>query len=162
MEDCVEKKVKLVCFFTSGFSEIGNKEDEKRLVSIAKDGGVRVLGPNCMGLCIPKIRLVFDTGIKAGEEWAGNISIISQSGGNADVMIIIGNGVGLKFNKAVSYGNGADINADELLEYFKNDSETSLILEYLEGFKTLKQGRNYLKILRETTPKKPENLTYIG
>ncbi|MFX1453036.1 MAG: CoA-binding protein [Promethearchaeota archaeon] len=155
MEDCVEKKVKLVCFFTSGFSEIGNKEDENRLISIAKDGGVRVLGPNCMGLCIPKIRLVFDTGIKAGEEWAGNVSIISQSGGNADVMIIIGNGLGLKFNKAVSYGNGADINADELLKYFKNDPETHIILQYLEGFKTPEQGRAYLRILRETTQKKP-------
>ncbi|NVM02753.1 MAG: CoA-binding protein [Candidatus Helarchaeota archaeon] len=155
MEDCVEKKVKLVSCFTSGFSEIGNKEDERRLISIAKKGGVRVLGPNCMGLCVPKNRLVFDTGIESGEEWAGNISIISQSGGNADVMIIIGNGIGLKFNKAVSYGNGSDINADELLEYFKNDPQTNIILQYLEGFKTIEQGRNYLKTLRETTLKKP-------
>lgn len=155
LKDCAEKGVKLVCSFTSGFSEIGEKEDEARFISIAKNGNVRLLGPNCIGLCVPKIRLSFNQGIKAGEEWSGNVSIISQSGGNADALMITGNGIGLKFNTCVSYGNGADINADELLQYFKDDPETELIIQYLEGFKTLEQGRNYLKILRETTPIKP-------
>ncbi|TFF87178.1 MAG: hypothetical protein EU549_05220 [Promethearchaeota archaeon] len=155
LKGCVKKQVKLVCCFTSGFSEIGNDEDENRLGEIAKDGDVRLLGPNCIGICVPKIGLTFNQGIKAGPQWDGDVSIISQSGGNADAFIINGTGIGLKFEKAVSYGNGVDINADEILEYFKNDSETKLIIQYLEGFKTLDQGRRYLKILRETTPKKP-------
>lgn len=155
LEECVAKNVKLVCCFTAGFSEIGYEEDERRFVKIAKEGGVRLLGPNCIGIAVPKLRLVFNQGIKAGEEWAGDVSIISQSGGNADMMMIMGNGIGLKFNRVVSYGNGADINANELLENFKNDPDTKLIIEYLEGFKTLEQGKNYLRILRETTRKKP-------
>jgi len=155
LEDCVKKNVKLVCCFASGFGEIGKKEDEERFVAIAKKGRTRLLGPNCIGICVPKNRITFNQGIKAGEEWAGEVSIISQSGGNADAMMISGNGIGLKFNKVVSYGNGSDINADELLNYFKDDPETKLIIQYLEGFKTVEQGRNYLKILRETTPKKP-------
>ena len=155
LEDCVKKQVKLVCCFTSGFSEIGNLEDEIEFTKIAKNGGIRLLGPNCIGLAIPKIKLTFNQGIKSGEEWVGDISIISQSGGNADALMIYGNGIGLKFNKVVSYGNGVDINADELLEYFKDDPETNIILQYLEGFKTLEQGKNFLKILRKTTPNKP-------
>jgi len=155
LEDCVKKQVKLVCCFTSGFSELGDFEVEEKFVEIAKKGGVRLLGPNCIGICVPKIRISFNQGIKAGEEWSGDISIISQSGGNADALMIYGNGIGLKFNKVVSYGNGADINADELLEYFKNDPETNIIIQYLEGFKTIEQGRNYLQILKQTTPNKP-------
>ncbi|MHA1378238.1 MAG: CoA-binding protein [Candidatus Helarchaeota archaeon] len=155
LEDCVKKQIKLVCCFSSGFGEIGKTEDEAKFADIAKKGGIRLLGPNCIGICVPKNRISFNQGIRAGEEWAGEISVISQSGGNADAMMISGNGIGLKFNKVVSYGNGSDINADELLEFFKDDPDTKIILQYLEGFKTINQGRNYLRILRETTPKKP-------
>ncbi|MBD3230038.1 MAG: hypothetical protein GF329_17800 [Candidatus Lokiarchaeota archaeon] len=155
LKQCAKKQVKLVCSFTSGFSEIGNEEEEEKLVKIAKEGGVRLLGPNCIGICVPKIGLTFNQGIKAGPNWDGDVSIISQSGGNADAFIINGTGIGLKFEKAISYGNGSDINADEILEYLKDDNETSLIIQYLEGFKTRQQGRRYLKILRKTTPRKP-------
>ncbi|MHA1310483.1 MAG: CoA-binding protein [Candidatus Helarchaeota archaeon] len=155
LQDCVKKGVKLVCCFTSGFSEIGNDDDEKKLLKILRKGETRLLGPNCIGLCVPKKRIIFNQGIKSGENWAGNISIISQSGGNADALMIYGSGIGIKFCKAISYGNGIDINADEILEYLKNDPETEIIIEYLEGFKTVQQGRKFLQILRETTPKKP-------
>ncbi len=155
LEECVKKGVKLVCCFTSGFSEIGYVEDEKKLIEIIRKGGTRLLGPNCIGICVPKNRIIFNQGIKAGEEWAGDVGIISQSGGNADAMMIYGTGIGVKFSKAVSYGNGADINADEILEYFKDDDETNVIVQYLEGFKSIEQGRNYLRILKETTKKKP-------
>ena len=60
LESCVKKGVKLVCCFTSGFSEIGNTKDEQKLIDIIKGSKTRLLGPNCIGLCVPKIRLTFN------------------------------------------------------------------------------------------------------
>jgi len=160
VDDCIKKGVKLICSFTSGFSELGTEEgieQEKKLIEKIKKHDIRLLGPNCIGIYSSESRISFQGALyhTVGPENVGDISIISQSGGNTDVIIGHGHCIGMKFNKAVSYGNGADINADELLEFFAGDPTTNLILEYLEGFKNPKQAQNYLRILRDTSKKKP-------
>ncbi|MHA1894135.1 MAG: CoA-binding protein [Candidatus Helarchaeota archaeon] len=160
IDDCIKKGVKIVCSFTSGFSELGTEEGkrtEEEIVKKLRKHNIRLLGPNCIGLYSSESRITFNGALynTVGPDNVGNVSIISQSGGNTDVFIGYGHYLGLKFNKAVSYGNGADINSDELLEFFGDDPETNLILEYLEGFKSLKQASNYLKILKNVSKKKP-------
>ena len=160
VDDCIKKGVKLICSFTSGFSELGTKEGiehEKKLIEKIKPHDIRLLGPNCIGIYSSESRISFQGALynTVGPENVGDVSVISQSGGNTDVIIGHGHYIGLKLNKAVSYGNGADINADELLEFFGGDPTTNLILEYLEGFKNPKQAQNYLRILKETSKMKP-------
>ncbi|NHI92254.1 MAG: hypothetical protein EAX96_07100 [Candidatus Lokiarchaeota archaeon] len=160
IDDCIKKGVKIICCFTSGFSELGTEEGinlERELVKKVKEHDIRLLGPNCIGLYCAESRITFNGALykTVGDENVGQVSIISQSGGNTDVFIGYGHYIGMKFNKAVSYGNGADINADELLGFFSSDPNTNVILEYLEGFKNVKQANNYLKILKKTSKKKP-------
>ena len=161
LEDCIQKGgVKVVCCFTSGYSELrmgdGIKEEEK-LVERARANNIRLLGPNCIGLYCAESRISFQGALynTVGPENAGNISIISQSGGNTDVSIGYGYGLGLRYRFAVSYGNGADINADDLLEFLAQDSQTHLILEYLEGFRTPEQARHFLTTLKKACKIKP-------
>ena len=161
LEDCIKKGgVKLICCFTSGYSELGTEdgiEEEKTLADRARTNNIRLLGPNCIGIYCAEARVSFNGVLynTVGPENAGNISIISQSGGNTDVFIGYGHGLGLQYRFAVSYGNGVDINADTLLEFFGEDSQTHLILEYLEGFRSITQAKHYLNILKQVCKKKP-------
>jgi len=167
LEDCIRKGgIKVICCFTSGYSELG-KEDgiqaEIKLVERARANNIRLLGPNCIGIYCAEARISFQGALynTVGAENAGNTSIISQSGGNTDVFIGYGYGLGLRFRFAVSYGNGADINADNLLEFFGQDAQTHLILEYLEGFRTPEQARHFLTTLKQVCKIKPV-LIWIG
>ena len=160
IDDCIKKKVKVICSFTSGFSELGSREGielESNIVQRLRKHGIRLLGPNCIGLYCAESRITFHGALydTVGPENVGKVSIISQSGGNTDVFIGAGHFLGLKFNKAVSYGNGADVNSDELLEFFSSDPNTDVIMEYLEGFKDTKMASHFLEILKMTSRKKP-------
>lgn len=155
IKDCVEKKVKLGTIFTSGFSEVGAADLEKQIVEIAKQGGMRLLGPNCIGIYVPKSRVTFIVNLPVGETNNGPIGIISQSGGHADMFSFLGSYRGLKFSKVISYGNGADLNNPELLEYFERDPDTEIIFMYLEGFKNEKMGQQFFQVASRVIKEKP-------
>ncbi|MDY7036149.1 MAG: CoA-binding protein [Thermodesulfobacteriota bacterium] len=152
MRECVAKDVKAVTLFTSGFSEI-QSQDAKRLedkvLKIARQGGVRILGPNCMGIYCPKTGLSFDTGFS---KESGPVGFIAQSGGNCITGIKVANARGIHFSKAISYGNACDLNECNLLEYLAQDPETEIIIAYIEG---VKDGRRFSRVLKETVKTKP-------
>ena len=152
LDDCAAKGVKSVHFFTAGFSESGYTERvelERAMLSKARAGGFRIIGPNCIGLFVPKSRLVSTIGIPVEP---GPIAFISQSGGHAQNVPMYGSPRGLRFSKVVSYGNALDVDESELLQYFSQDTETKLIAAYIEG---VKDGRRFLKALKETAARKP-------
>lgn len=152
VEDCVKKGVKLVVIFTAGFSETGRKEGielEERIKEIIKGSGTRVLGPNCLGLYNPKIGLAWRANLPLD---AGDVAFISQSGGLANLVILYGYTRGLRFSKVVSYGNACDIGLEELLLYFKDDSETRVVAAYIEG---VKDARGLTETFLEVSLKKP-------
>ena len=152
MEDCVAKGVKVVSLFTAGFSELGDAEGarlEDRIVEIARQGGIRVLGPNCWGIYNPKENLCFSHDFSTE---AGHVGFLGQSGGNSGYAIRLGCARGLRFSKVVSYGNACDINESDLLEYFAHDPETKVIGAYIEG---VKDGRRFLRVLDEAAKAKP-------
>jgi acyl-CoA synthetase (NDP forming) len=124
---CVAKGVKLLHVYAAGFSETRIPERielERQLVQIAKDGGLRVLGPNCMGIYRPSSGLAFN--VHSPKE-PGCVSVISQSGGNASDLGRMAAVRGLRFNTVISYGNAADINETELLEFLGRDPKTKVI-----------------------------------
>ena len=152
LDDCAAKKVKSVHFFTAGFGETGDAEGEeleRAMLGKAKAGGFRIIGPNCVGLYVPKSRLV--NGLNSPLE-PGPIAFISQSGGHAQNLPDYSRERGLRFSKVVSYGNALDVNESELLDYFSRDSETEIIAGYIEG---VKDGKRFMRVMAETAAQKP-------
>ncbi len=152
IRDCAVKGVKVVQFFTSGFSEIGT-EDGRRLevevCNLARQGGIRLIGPNCMGVYSPKAGLSFAPDYP---KESGPVAFICQSGGNAIYFVRYAAQRGIRFSKVISFGNAADINESELLEYLTGDPETEIIAAYIEG---VKDGKRFSKALREAAAAKP-------
>lgn len=152
VDDCVAKGVRSIQFFTAGFSETGEDDMaslEREIVGRAKAGGIRVFGPNCMGLYVPESKLSFMPGFP---KEPGNVGFLSQSGGNTVDMIFTSAPRGIRFSKAVSYGNAADVNESELLEYFADDPATDIVAAYIEG---VKDGRRFVGALRKAAATKP-------
>ncbi|MFX1234693.1 MAG: CoA-binding protein [Promethearchaeota archaeon] len=134
IDDCVEKAVKLVTIFTAEFSDSGTIEGialEKELIKRAKNK-VRILGPNGMGLFYPKLGITWRSKFPTTK---GNIGFIAQSGGICNIAIYSAKEYGINFSKVFSFGNGADIDFVDLLHFLSNDSETDIILSYVEGIK---------------------------
>jgi acyl-CoA synthetase (NDP forming) len=157
LRECVAKGVRVVHIYTAGFSEVGTEEGirlQEELVDIVKTGTTRVIGPNCMGVYCPEGGVSFD--IRFPKE-SGSITFISQTGVGGRRLINLATGRGLRFNKAISYGNAIDLGVTDFLEYAISDPKTGVILLYLEG---LTDGRRFFGLLREC--KKPVVLLKAG
>jgi acyl-CoA synthetase (NDP forming) len=152
IRDCAAKGVKLAALFSAGFGE-GDKERgtelEQELVSIARQGGVRLLGPNCMGFYCPAARVTF---CACSPRESGTVGALCQSGGNSIQLVRSAVQRGIRFSKIISYGNAADINETDLLEYFAEDPETKVIIAYVEG---VKDGRRFFQALKAAAQAKP-------
>jgi acyl-CoA synthetase (NDP forming) len=152
VEDCGEKRVKVLHFFTAGFSETGDAEAaalEERVLARAKALGMRVIGPNCMGLYVPGSGLSFMPSLPVEP---GNVALLSQSGANAGEFCRTAGVRGLRYSKVVSYGNGSDVRESELLEYVAEDPDTDVIACYIEG---LRDGAHFMRALKKAAAAKP-------
>ena len=152
VDQCAQKGVRSLHFFTAGFSESGEAgmaEAERALAARARAGGVRVLGPNCMGLYVPDERISFSNGFPTE---SGNVMMISQSGANAGNVVAGLAPRGLRFSKVVSFGNGSDIAAPELFDYAASDPQTEVVLSYIEG---VRDGRAFFEAVRRCAAIKP-------
>ena len=152
MRDCVAKGIKFVHCFAAGFSETGTEEGrrlETEIRKIATDGGVRLIGPNCMGVYCPASGMTF------GEDFpkeTGRIALLSQSGAEASRLVFLCQDVNLYFSKVVNYGNAADLDAPELLEYLAQDAETDIVALYIEG---IKDNHRFMDAVTQCMKKKP-------
>ena len=158
IRDCVAKGVRAAHLFTSGYSEIEDSDGkrlEEDVLQIAREGGVRLIGPNCMGIYCPSGGMTFagDYPDQSGfPSLSGSLGLISQSGGNCIYCIREASERGLFFSKAVSYGNAADLNECDFLEYMTDDPETKIIAMYIEG---IKDGDRFKRALRQAAWAKP-------
>ena len=152
IDECGAKGVKTLHLFTARFSETGREEGrrlEEVLLRRARQYGVRIIGPNCMGLINPGEGITFRPDMQVP---AGPVGILSQSGNIMFELHYRGTPRGLHLSKAVSYGNGLDLDESDLLLYFAHDPETRVVGAYLEG---VKDGRRFLRALREAARRKP-------
>ena len=150
VKTCGAKGVKNLVIITSGFSEVGNLETERRIVRLAREQGMRVLGPNIFGIYSAASSL--DATFGPGGITPGPVAIITQSGALGIAMIgkTATESVGL--SALVSVGNKADIDEADLLEYHASDDRTRAILMYIEG---VKEGDRLQRTLTEVTRRKP-------
>lgn len=145
VDQCIAKKVRAIHFFTAGFSETGDEqmaEIERQMMAKLKSAGIRAIGPNCMGLYVPASRLAFMEGFSMEP---GNVLLLSQSGANAGEIVSELSGRGVRFSKVISYGNGADLQAHDFLDYAASDPETQVVAAYVEG---VKDGRAFFDALQ--------------
>ncbi len=153
LRECAATGNRTVQIFTSGFKESGEEEGvrlQEEMEKIAVEGGLHVIGPNCMGFYVPKARMVTWSGASAE---SGSVALISQSGGNAQDFTNYATGeTGLRFSKAVSYGNALTLDSTDFLDYLAHDDETKIITMYLEG---VKDGSRFLKLVTKINREKP-------
>ncbi|WP_461864671.1 acetate--CoA ligase family protein [Thermococcus sp.] len=149
--DCGEKGVKGIILITAGFGEVGEegKKEERGLVEIAHNYGMRIVGPNCVGIMNThnSMNATFVMNAKKGD-----IAFISQSGalGAGILYKTIKEGIG--FSKFVSIGNMADLDFADLMEALADDEQSKAIALYIEG---LKDGRRFMRVAKEVSRKKP-------
>ena len=159
VRECVVKGVKGAVLFTAGFSETGTKEGqdlENELVKTARTGGMRLIGPNGMGLYAPKSGLSFFPGVSKDP---GPVGLISHSGSLTNILGTIADTKGIRFSKVISSGNECDLTAADFLTYLGNDPDTSLIGAYIEG---IRNGPYFLDALRQASRNKPVIMWKVG
>lgn len=153
VQDCIRKRVGGVTLFTSGFAETNTEEGRKaqeQLTQMARAAGLKLIGPNCMGIYNPRNGLRFNVDQFYGEP--GRVGFISQSGTHLGHTSTVGPMQGVKLAKGVSFGNGIVLDSVDYLEYFAQDTGIDVIGMYVEG---PKDGRRFFQVLREVTPRKP-------
>lgn len=152
LQDAAAKGVKSVVVFTSGFAESGDPmgaELEERIRKWVRKQSFRLIGPNCMGIYCPSAGMSFRPDFPREP---GAIGYVSQSGGMTISGILLGGSMGLRFSKAVSYGNETDLGSPELLRFLAWDSETQVVWLYIEG---TRRGRELACAMREVASRKP-------
>ena len=152
VKDCAAKGVKAIQIYTGGFSESGTEEGkrlEQEIAALASQNGIRVIGPNCVGIYCPRTGLAF---LPDSPSDTGPVAIISQSGGNSFHLVREGAKRGIRFSKVISYGNACDVNESDLLEVLANDEDTKVIGAYVEG---VKDGKRFVRVLGEAAKAKP-------
>ncbi|MCK9446412.1 CoA-binding protein [bacterium] len=145
--ECGEKKVGGMVVVSAGFKESGNIKEEEEIKEIARKYKVPLIGPNCLGIINPSINL--NASFAPITPKKGSIAFLSQSGALLDSVI---DQDGLGFSKVVSYGNEADLDLADFIEYLKTDEETKVISIYFEG---VKDGRKFMRIASEVSKIKP-------
>lgn len=159
MEDCVRKGVRSTVVISGGLAETGEEgaRIEREVLQIARRGGIRFIGPNCLGYCNPYANFCTAPFLPPIE--IGRVALISQSGNSGQSILDYGLQMGVGFSKFISSGNEADLRFEDYLEYLGQDEKTDIILGYVEG---LREGRRFLALAKEITRKKPIVIMKVG
>lgn len=149
----LEGRVKCVIIASSGFAEIGHNELQEEIKKIGEKIGVRILGPNCMGLYNPYHSL--DTFFLPYERLKrpkkGNVAAVSQSGAILSCLLSAVREANTGISKAIGYGNAIDIDESDLYEYLADDDETRVVVSYIES---VGNGRKFIEKAKMLSEKK--------
>ena len=154
-----KKGTKAVLIISAGFKETGEegRKLEEELLKTAKKHGIRIAGPNCLG--------VMDTYTPFNATFAtvmppqGNVAVVSQSGALLSAFFDWSIEEGVGFSKVVSLGNQADLSESDFIEYLAEDPETKVILAYIEG---VRDGKRFIESLKKATKEKPVVVLKVG
>ncbi len=133
---CAEVGVPAVVVISAGFAEVGREgaERQRELLEICREGGMRLVGPNCLGVLNSASDVRLNATFAPGMPEAGNVGFISQSGALGLAFIELSGDRNLGLSSFASVGNRADITANDMLEYWESDSATDVALLYIESF----------------------------
>ncbi len=163
MEDVARKKARGAIIVSAGFKEIGKEgaEMEERLKKISKETGIRIMGPNCLGVFdnISKIDTFFILRERVRRPQIGGLSILSQSGSFAGTIMDELSAEGLGVAKIVNYGNRVDVGESDCLEYMAEDKSTKVVGVYMES---VDDGKRFLEAAGRCAQKKPVFAIKVG
>ncbi|MHA1230303.1 MAG: CoA-binding protein, partial [Candidatus Helarchaeota archaeon] len=157
MEEIGKKGVKNVIVVSAGADEIGDYDTSKKLKKIVKKYNITMLGPNCIGLIVPKSK-IYMTPMPIFHP-PGNISIISQSGSVAAHIFLGLKQFPVRVSKILSVGNCLTVDITDCLEALEEDPETKLIGLYIEG---IRRGKKFIEVAKRVSLKKPIVAIEIG
>lgn len=160
LKECGERGIKNVIVISAGFGEVHTEEGktlEKQLIDIAHQYGITLIGPNCLGIVRPGIKM--NASFAKELPPAGNIAVISQSGAMGVALMDGAIGFGLGFSAFVSVGNKAVIDESAMLRMMADDTETKVIGFYLES---IKDGQKFLEAIDYAHNKKSIVLLKAG
>ncbi|HSB27679.1 MAG TPA: GNAT family N-acetyltransferase [Pyrinomonadaceae bacterium] len=151
---CGRKGVKALVVISAGFSETGGEGQERQmeLLEVCRAAGMRLIGPNCMGIANTDPAVSLDATFAPAVPPLGRVGFSSQSGALGLAIMEYANSLGLGISTFVSVGNKADISGNDLLRYWESDEGTDVILLYLESFGN---PRKFSEIARRVGRKKP-------
>lgn len=153
-EECGRKGVKGLVVITAGFAEVGGEgvERERKLLEVVRRHGMRMVGPNCMGVLNtdPDVRLLATFSPEMPPN--GPVALVSQSGAMGQSILDYGRELGIGIYQFVSVGNKPDVSGNDLLQYWADDPNVRAILMYLESFGN---PQRFAQLARDITRKKP-------
>lgn len=159
IEECGAKGIRSALVITAGFGETGaaGRQLETRVLENARRHGLRMIGPNCLGILRPDIGL--NAAFSRGGALPGSLALVSQSGAVCTAMLdwAMPNGIG--FSSVVSLGGSTDIDFGEIIDYLAADPRTAHILLYIEG---IHDARRFMSSLRAAARAKPVILMKVG
>ena len=152
--ECARKDVRALVVISAGFAESGEAGArlQQELVEICRKTGMRLIGPNCMGIINTNPMVSLNGQFSPFEPISGKIGFLTQSGALGIAIIDHASRLGLGMSTFVSVGNKADISGNDLMQYWESDKDTNLILLYLESFGN---PRKFARIARRVGQKKP-------
>jgi len=159
IESCGIHGVKAAVVITAGFGEAGHEGEvlEKKLLETARRYGIRLIGPNCLGIMRPSIGL--NATFNNGSANVGNIAFVSQSGALCTAILDWAKSNDVGFSSVVSMGSSTDVDFGEILDYLVSDANTHSILMYIEG---IRNARSFMSALRAAARIKPVILVKVG
>ena len=154
VRECVETGVKGLVIITAGFREVGGEgvELERELLALVRENGLRMVGPNCMGVMNTSPAVSMNATFAPAMPPNGPIAFMSQSGAMGMTILDYAMEYGIGISQFVSMGNKADVSGNDLIEYWQDDDEVGVILMYIEGFGN---PRHFTTLARRVTRRKP-------
>ena len=159
IDECGRAGIRAAVVITAGFREAGpaGAALERALLDNARRHGLRLLGPNCVGLMRPPLGL--NATFARGQALAGGLALVSQSGAVCTAMLDWATPMGVGFSSVVSLGGSSDIDFGEVIDYLASDPETKQVLLYAEG---VRDGRRLVSSLRAAARVKPVIVMKVG
>ena len=150
VKEAIEKGIKAIVIVSAGFKEVGGEgaRIEKEMAALCHEAGIRMVGPNCLGVINPRDNTRLNASFSARMPKPDNVSFMSQSGALCTAVLDFAADRKFGFSKFISIGNKADVDEVDLLRYFHNDPDTEVILIYVEE---LQRGPEFIEVAREIT-----------
>ena len=151
---CAAKGVSALVVISAGFGEVGldGAELQRELLEICRQAGMRLVGPNCMGVINTAEDVNLDATFAPDKPMPGRIGFLSQSGGLGIAVMARAQALGSGISSFVSVGNKADLSGNDFIQYWEADAATDLIMLYLESFGN---PRKFARIARRVSRSKP-------
>ena len=154
IKNLIDRKVRAIILITAGFKETGKEgtEAEKRILKLIRDSNARMVGPNCMGIINTSPSIKMNATFVAEEPHTGNMGFCSQSGAIGAAVLNSLRETDIKFGQFISVGNKADVNENDLLEYWQTCDDVGVLTYYLESFV---DGEKFIKYFIDGMISKP-------